>query len=260
MSNICVFCNFIHKKKEICGDYRCHELLNTYLTKHLDLDIKTLQINKNTTATNKDNDLVIKKSKHKKYTCEKCNKLLSSKENYLNHIKKNICNKQPFKCPTCNKIFTNKRNLDIHVNKNICSKTISNTTTADNITNIQNQQNNDIENNVVINTNDNSDKEQNKKYKKVKINLPLKKAVWYKYVGCDIGSTYCFCCELNKLTQLDFVCGHVIPESKGGLTNVDNLLPICGSCNSSMGNKHMFEFMLKCGFKVSHLTKLFVKD
>lgn len=63
--------------------------------------------------------LVIRKSTHKKYTCEKCNKILSSKENYLNHIEKNICNKDPFKCPECNKIFTNKRNLDIHVKKKI---------------------------------------------------------------------------------------------------------------------------------------------
>ncbi len=75
------------------------------------------------------------------------------------------------------------------------------------------------------------------------------------------------------VTQLDFTCEHVIPESKGGLTNVNNLLPICGSCNSSMesllakankpalqGNKHMFDFMLKCGFEVSHLSKLIVKD
>ncbi len=122
------------------------------------------------------NDLVIKKTKHKKYTCEKCNKVLSSKENYLNHIQKNICNKDPFKCPTCNKIFTNKRNLDIHVNKNICGKIISNiinppiisnttnntSNTANNTTNVQNQQNNNIQNqnNVVINVNPTSDLEK----------------------------------------------------------------------------------------------------
>jgi len=123
------------------------------------------------------NDLVIKKSKHKKYTCEKCNKVLSSKENYLNHTKKNICIKDPFKCPKCNKIFTNKRNLDIHVNKDICSKTISNTinspiitnttnnmsNTANNTTNIQNQQNNNNiqnNNNVVINVNPTPDLEK----------------------------------------------------------------------------------------------------
>jgi hypothetical protein len=52
--------------------------------------------------------------------------------------------------------------------------------------------------------------------------------------------------------------GHVLPESKGGTLDVENLRPICSSCNSSMGsllakankpalqaNENMFEFMRK---------------
>ena len=32
-------------------------------------------------------------------------------------------------------------------------------------------------------------------------------------------------------------CGHNIPESKGGPTNVENLIPICRNCNVGMGNR-----------------------
>jgi hypothetical protein len=32
-------------------------------------------------------------------------------------------------------------------------------------------------------------------------------------------------------------------ESKGGKTEVDNLLPICGLCNKSMGSVHMEEYV-----------------
>jgi hypothetical protein len=37
--------------------------------------------------------------------------------------------------------------------------------------------------------------------------------------------------------------GHVVAESKGGgPTNVQNLRPVCISCNMSMGSKNMMEF------------------
>jgi len=231
------------------------------------------------------NPIVNPKEQNKKinFSCEHCKRILSSNLNYKKHIRSNICKEKIFSCDKCNKIFQKKQKLQYHIENNVCNKNkstliqLAETNTVNPIDEtIINPIVSPIDNlidetivNPIDNPTDNLDKEQNKKYKKVKISLPLKKAVWYKYVGCDIGSVYCFCCGLNKLTQLDFTCGHVSPESKGGLTNVDNLLPICGSCNSSMGsllakankpalqgNKHMFKFMLSCGFKVSHLLKL----
>ena len=44
---------------------------------------------------------------------------------------------------------------------------------------------------------------------------------------------------------MSFHCGHVIPECKGGKTNLSNLKPICQTCNLSMGTKNMDEFMKK---------------
>jgi len=65
----------------------------------------------------------------------------------------------------------------------------------------------------------------------------LREQVWLKKFGkvfehkCSV--TWCE----NILTPFKFEAGHIIPESKGGPTNIQNLLPICGSCNKSMGNR-----------------------
>lgn len=82
-----------------------------------------------------------------------------------------------------------------------------------------------------------------KPYKKKKIPIALKRKVWSKWIGEDIGKTKCLCCKLTDITQMNFSCGHIMAESKGGELNVDNLKPICASCNSSMGNQNMEEFI-----------------
>jgi len=81
------------------------------------------------------------------------------------------------------------------------------------------------------------------KYKKQPISSTLKRKVWDTYIGQAIGLHKCLCCNLTDITQLSFHCGHIIPESKGGETNLSNLIPICQNCNSSMGSKHMGKFM-----------------
>eukprot|EP00798_Chlamydomonas_sp_ICE-L_P017333 gene17333-23642_t len=44
------------------------------------------------------------------------------------------------------------------------------------------------------------------------------------------------------ITQQDFECGHVVSRAMGGATILDNLLPICRSCNRSMGTTDMRVF------------------
>jgi hypothetical protein len=82
-------------------------------------------------------------------------------------------------------------------------------------------------------------------YKKQPISSTLKRKVWDTHIGQSIGLHKCLCCNLTDITQLSFHCGHIIPESKGGETNLSNLIPICQNCNSSMGSKHMGKFMDK---------------
>lgn len=45
----------------------------------------------------------------------------------------------------------------------------------------------------------------------------------------------------NTITVFDFQSGHNVPESKGGKTNIDNLLPICARCNVCMGDRYTID-------------------
>lgn len=86
-----------------------------------------------------------------------------------------------------------------------------------------------------------------KKTKK-KIPTTLRNTVWNTYIGIEKGIANCFCCKTEQISRANFDCGHVIAEENGGLTVLQNLRPICGHCNSSMGVKNMIKFMGECGF------------
>jgi len=90
---------------------------------------------------------------------------------------------------------------------------------------------------------DDDNNTQNKKYKKKYISSTLKRLVWNKWIGEEIGKSKCTCCNVTSITQLSFNAGHIIAESNGGETIVSNLKPICQNCNSSMGTKNMIDFM-----------------
>lgn len=72
--------------------------------------------------------------------------------------------------------------------------------------------------------------------KKMRINKETRKAVWEKYFG-TATSGHCRCSEIISIKNHH--CGHKLAESKGGETTIDNLEPICGHCNCSMGSKNM---------------------
>ena len=86
-----------------------------------------------------------------------------------------------------------------------------------------------------------------KSSKRCKKSIPkaLKKMVWDKHVGADIGQTKCLCCKHQDIRQIEFHCGHVISEINKGQTVLGNLRPICAQCNLSMGKMDMNEFMKK---------------
>jgi myosin heavy subunit len=83
---------------------------------------------------------------------------------------------------------------------------------------------------------------------KKKISQALRKAVWDKFIGKEIGSTKCLCCKVEDINQFDFHCGHIISEKMGGKTNLQNLKPICKTCNSSMAIENMNDFIKRNGF------------
>ncbi len=74
-------------------------------------------------------------------------------------------------------------------------------------------------------------------YKKQKIPKALSEQVWIRYMGRSFeGKCRVRWCQ-NTITVFDFQSGHNIPESKGGATTLENLIPICSRCNLGMGNK-----------------------
>jgi len=77
--------------------------------------------------------------------------------------------------------------------------------------------------------------------RKVKIPKALREQVWLHHMGeCFQGKCMVVWCK-NIINVFDFQCGHNIPESKGGETTMDNLVPICGRCNISMGSTYSID-------------------
>ena len=95
--------------------------------------------------------------------------------------------------------------------------------------------------------------------KKIKKSLPtaVKDCIWNYYIGQHINIHKCFCCKKNMIKIDDFHAGHVVAEAQGGGDNIDNLRPICSSCNSSMGKKDMIDYVKQYGlYLVSPINQL----
>lgn len=82
-------------------------------------------------------------------------------------------------------------------------------------------------------------KEKDKKEKKENIAPSLRDTLWIKNHPRGADVAWCPICETNKIFPENFSAGHIVPESHGGETILDNLLPICKGCNLRMGTKHM---------------------
>jgi hypothetical protein len=78
-------------------------------------------------------------------------------------------------------------------------------------------------------------------YKKKKIPRAVREAVWLHHCGRKFERRCLTPWCKNNITAFDFQTGHNIPESKGGATTVDNLVPLCSRCNLSMGNQYTFQ-------------------
>ncbi len=67
------------------------------------------------------------------------------------------------------------------------------------------------------------------------ISMRKKEAVWDKTGG------QCWYCG-DDLTPFNFQVDHLIPRSRGGGHELDNLVPACRSCNASKGAKSLAQF------------------
>lgn len=88
-------------------------------------------------------------------------------------------------------------------------------------------------------------KEVKAKYKETKPKKPrttipksVKDNLWDQHFGKEAGVGKCYCCE-SEINSKKFDCGHIISVADGGTNNIDNLKPICSTCNKSMGTQNM---------------------
>lgn len=79
--------------------------------------------------------------------------------------------------------------------------------------------------------------------KKQKVPKHVREEIWDCWIGKALGTAPCYCCRKTEISQLNFECGHVEPESKGGKMTIENLRPVCRGCNSSMGQTDMRDYV-----------------
>ncbi len=68
--------------------------------------------------------------------------------------------------------------------------------------------------------------------------------LWSTYLGKDSRLGQCYACN-NELDILYSEAGHVIAFEQGGTDNIDNLRPICVTCNRGMGTENLEEYKEK---------------
>jgi len=77
-----------------------------------------------------------------------------------------------------------------------------------------------------------------------KLPQKVRTKVWNKFFNHEDFSGKCTVCE-DPITKDDYQCGHITAVAKGGTNNLNNLAPVCGSCNRSMMTENMDEYRKK---------------
>ncbi len=198
------------------------------------------------------------------FKCEKCNKIYTNasgiwkhnakyhiNDNNINHIEKtHIIHIKPKPsndlCKYCNKKLCNSNSRWRHEKTCINKKDLKkeNELYSETIENLKKE--NELQKETIkklINRIEKLDIKKN-----TSIPLPLKRKVWSKWIGDKKGMSKCLCCKLTDISQMSFHCGHIISRNNGGDLNVNNLKPICQSCNSSMGSINMDVFIKQYSF------------
>jgi len=73
-----------------------------------------------------------------------------------------------------------------------------------------------------------------------KISNKLRRRVWKKR-NPNLTSGNCFVCN-KSVDDEEFQCGHIKAHFYGGDITIDNLEPICGSCNRDMGIENLNDY------------------
>ncbi len=105
-------------------------------------------------------------------------------------------------------------------------------------------------NNVTDKYNKLTNNKTTKRIRKQKIPATVRNTIW-KLHNKNKTASKCYCCRVEPVTKGNFECGHIISNKDGGKIKLDNLKPICGLCNKSMGTMNMIEFMKQYGYNTN---------
>jgi len=159
---------------------------------------------------------IIHPIKNTSFQCDRCTKVLSCRKTLTTH--NNICKGvlNPLECYICNKIFLNPSAKSRHIKS--CTPPPPPPPPPPPVP------------------------PPPLPYKKKQIPQSVRIAVWDTYIGRAVGETNCTVCNTAKISQFNFHCGHIIAERNGGDISIENLRPICKSCNSSMRTTNLEEY------------------
>jgi len=197
------------------------------------------------------------------FSCPRCGVVSNKKAIMINHInRQTVCDpiynnikldiadidtyitKNPFQCTMCPKTFSTQYSLDIHM-KNTC-KIIKQSNKKEELKkekeniSLYEYLNKHLEKFIK----QTQTQTQIQTQKKKKISAALRYKVWNEYIGQEYGIYKCLCCLKTNISQQSFECGHILAESSGGTSTIENLRPICSLCNLSMNTTNMFKFQM----------------
>lgn len=72
-----------------------------------------------------------------------------------------------------------------------------------------------------------------------KITTKLKRDAWINRFG-DVVEARCDCGTI--ITKENHHCGHIVSRARGGVTELENLMPVCAACNLRMGTETITEY------------------
>lgn len=73
-----------------------------------------------------------------------------------------------------------------------------------------------------------------------RISRTLRNEVWRKRCNDKINGE-CYCCS-EEISITNFDCGHIVSVKDGGSNDLENLEPVCRSCNLHMGTMNMISY------------------
>jgi 5-methylcytosine-specific restriction endonuclease McrA len=89
-----------------------------------------------------------------------------------------------------------------------------------------------------------SEPDNEKEIKREPIPKCVRNALWINYFK-NQREGKCQCCLRETISIGNFHAGHIKAHANGGSSTLDNLVPICMLCNTSMSKHDLKEFITK---------------